>query len=69
MVKLQGKNRKFTNKKNENFLKSFKKEIHEKNWTSLRGKNSKFAVKMFMKKTGNFVTKNKQIYEKEMAKI
>lgn len=51
MVKLQGKIRKFVNKKNENFLKSFKKEIHEKSWTSLRGKNSKFAVKMFMKKT------------------
>lgn len=35
--------------KNRIFLKSFKKEIHEKNWTSLQGKNSKFAVKMFMK--------------------
>lgn len=31
------------------FLKSFKKEIHEKNWTSLQGKNSKFSIKMFMK--------------------
>lgn len=46
MVKLQGKNLSI---KKLNFLKSFKKEIHEKNWTSLRGKNSKFAVKMFMK--------------------
>lgn len=36
-------------KQNFFFLKSFKKEIHEKNWTSLRGKNSKFSIKMFMK--------------------